>query len=285
MARIRSVHPGIWTDESFVEVSAYARLLLIGLGAEADDKGIFPWKPTMLKMRLMPADDVDVTALLGELEGVKLVCKYEIDGVVYGAIRNFRIHQRPKKPNDIYPITDCVRNFVGLSDVSSPLVPHQYPTSAEISPQMEDVGCRMEKKEEPTVLCAKKDSHGSGFEKFWTAWQGKPARWKTHAKKPALAAWQRLTAEDRDRACGAIVAYQSDCKAKAHDPKHAERYLRDRVFENYDISAAVKVFTVKRGSPEWEAWRAAKTATGSRFIPDNLTVPTLMPPEPERKSA
>ena len=31
MARIRSIHPGIWTDEAFVELSALARLLYIGL--------------------------------------------------------------------------------------------------------------------------------------------------------------------------------------------------------------------------------------------------------------
>ena len=31
MARIRSLHPGQWTDEAFVQCSAFARLLALGL--------------------------------------------------------------------------------------------------------------------------------------------------------------------------------------------------------------------------------------------------------------
>lgn len=242
MARIRSVHPGIWTDEAFVEISAYARLLLIGLGTEADDKGTFPWKPTMLKMRLLPADNVDVGELLEELERVDLVRSYEVNGARYGAIRNFRVHQRPKKPNDVFPIRDELRSFVGLKREKPEPVPNQFPTSTEISPQMEDGGEDVEEKEEPTVLCPKQASYSEGFEKFWKDWQGSPAKWTTHAKKPAFAAWKRLSGEDRDRACRAIASYQAECKSKNHDPKHAERYLRDRVFENYG--------TVQAGSLE-----------------------------------
>ena len=45
MARIRSVHPGLWTDEAFVSVSMTARLLAIGLWNQCDDQGAFEWKP------------------------------------------------------------------------------------------------------------------------------------------------------------------------------------------------------------------------------------------------
>ena len=69
MARIRSVHPGFFTDEDLVGTSLPARLLFIGLGIEADDKGIFEWKPITIKMRIFPADNVDVEALLSELVG------------------------------------------------------------------------------------------------------------------------------------------------------------------------------------------------------------------------
>ena len=57
MARIRSLHPGQWTDEAFVAVSPLARLLALGLRNEADDEGVFPWKPVTLRMRLLPADN------------------------------------------------------------------------------------------------------------------------------------------------------------------------------------------------------------------------------------
>jgi len=117
-----------------------SRLLVIGLGIEADDKGIFEWKPLTLKMKIFPADNVNIEARLDELLSVGIIANYEIDGRKYGAIRNFRKFQRPKTPNDIHPITDDFRKYVGLTDpISEP-----FPPKGEKSPQMEDVGCRRE---------------------------------------------------------------------------------------------------------------------------------------------
>lgn len=114
MSRIRSVHPGFFTDEDLVSVSMPARLLFIGLGVEADDKGIFEWKPLTIKMRVFPADNVAVEELLTELSGVGAVRRYEVDGRSFGAIRNFRRFQKPKTPNDIHPATAEILTFVGL---------------------------------------------------------------------------------------------------------------------------------------------------------------------------
>lgn len=147
MSRIRSVHPGFFTDESLVSVSAFARLLFIGLGIEADDKGAFEWKPLTLKMKIFPADTVDVSTLLEELTRVNAIMFYEMGGRKYGAIRNFRKFQRPKTPNDLYPVTDEVRNYVGLTKVTSEPFPPKgetLPPEGEKSPQMEDGGDKME---------------------------------------------------------------------------------------------------------------------------------------------
>ncbi|MGF7178380.1 hypothetical protein [Azospirillum doebereinerae] len=121
MARIRSCFPGQWTDEDFVECSPLARLLVIGLRNEADDQGVFEWKPRALKMRLLPADDINVTDLLGELATHRQVMPYEIDGKAYGAIRNFMLWQRPKKPKAIHPVTPEVRDWVGMNRRSPPV--------------------------------------------------------------------------------------------------------------------------------------------------------------------
>ncbi|MFZ3484189.1 hypothetical protein [Sphingomonas sp. 3-13AW] len=112
MARIRSVHPGLWTDERFVSLTLPARLLFIGLWNECDDQGSFEWSPIKLKMRLLPADNADTTELLAELEGGQMVMKYEAGGRQYGAVRNFCQYQRPKKPNSVHPQTDEVREWV-----------------------------------------------------------------------------------------------------------------------------------------------------------------------------
>jgi hypothetical protein len=115
MARIRSLHPGQWTDEEFVSCSAEARLLALALRNEADDNGVFQWKPTTLKMRLLPADSVDCAELLQELVDTRQVMKFEVDGKSYGAIRNFHAFQSPRKPRPVYPVTHEVRRWVGLS--------------------------------------------------------------------------------------------------------------------------------------------------------------------------
>jgi hypothetical protein len=117
MARIRSVHPGLWTDEAFVSVSPIGRLLAIGLWNQADDAGIFEWKPITLKMRLFPADSVDISALLAELADANIIRAYEMSGKKLGAIRNFGKYQRPKKPNYVHPMEDQIRTYVAFKQM------------------------------------------------------------------------------------------------------------------------------------------------------------------------
>lgn len=148
MARIRSVHPGLWTDEAFVCASPLARLLFIGIWNECDDMGSFDWSPVKLKMRILPGDSADVAELLGELEANGCLKRYEVDGKSYGAVRNFAKFQRPKKPNSLYPQPVEILYWVGTEARStrdgSPPVPHQFPTASEIGRQMEDGGDKME---------------------------------------------------------------------------------------------------------------------------------------------
>ncbi|BBK37707.1 hypothetical protein STAQ_27850 [Allostella sp. ATCC 35155] len=116
MARIRSIHPGQWTDEEFVSLSFAARLLAIGLRNEADDHGVFEWKPITIKMKLFAADNVDVSALLDELVDARQIQRFEVDGKAYGAIRAFRRWQRPEKPKATFPLPRGLRAYIGLVD-------------------------------------------------------------------------------------------------------------------------------------------------------------------------
>jgi hypothetical protein len=151
MARIRSVHPSLFTDEAWVSCSPLARLLYIGLWTDADDQGLFEWKPLQIKMRLLPGDMVEVPKLLAELVDVQLVSQLDSGGKKLGAIRHFRRFQRPKKPNRVFVLPVEWRTYVGLGEPSGELahdedgvVREEFPTSSEISPQMEDGGWRME---------------------------------------------------------------------------------------------------------------------------------------------
>ena len=163
MARIRSTHPGQWTDERFVTCSPLARLLALAVRNEADDNGIFEWKPLTLKMRLFPADSCDVGELLQELEETEQVYRFTVRGKEYGIIRNFTKYQRPKKPTFTYPTpTEALPNGYDLhpayfgTDGDSPepefdtgepsqkegseQVGNQYGTSGGNAPQREGRG-------------------------------------------------------------------------------------------------------------------------------------------------
>lgn len=117
MSRIRSIHPDIFTDEAFVEISFPARLLLLGLGTEADDQGVFQWKPTALRLKIFPGDAVDVQDLLKELTAVEFVKRFKDDGGrEFGAVRNFCEHQKPKRPNAKHPLPKELFGFVKLHE-------------------------------------------------------------------------------------------------------------------------------------------------------------------------
>jgi hypothetical protein len=127
MARIRSVFPGLWTDEQFVTLSMPARLFLIGIWTEADDFGILEWRPTRLKMRLAPCDAIDAEAIMEELVAAQFLVKFARNGATYAAVKNFRKYQRPKNPAaPLVEIDDVLRVVIGLTGEAIP--PHDVPT-------------------------------------------------------------------------------------------------------------------------------------------------------------
>jgi hypothetical protein len=151
LSRIRSIHPGLFTDDSFMEASAYSRLLIIGIWTEAWDDAVFQWRPTTLKARIFPGDSVDIVPLLEELERLNFVKSIEIEGKKYGVIRNFRKYQRPKKPNSSGLLPAELREYAFLTNeefsqskkiscASSEPVRNHDGTSTENQKQMEEGG-------------------------------------------------------------------------------------------------------------------------------------------------
>lgn len=196
MARIRSIHPGLFTDEAFVSLSADAQIFLLGLWTEADDQGMFEWKPLTLRMRLRPTKDGSVDGLLEEIVTALCIRRFEIGGRSYGAIRNFRKFQRPKKPNAIHPMTTEVGTYVALTTVSTELdeveadevIPVDH-LSGEKFPQMEDGGGRMkdEGKDGKNSAGASPppSSESFGFSEFYDAFplhKARPAAAKAYAR-------------------------------------------------------------------------------------------------------
>ncbi|MES2602117.1 MAG: hypothetical protein V4602_15045, partial [Pseudomonadota bacterium] len=173
MARIRSIHPALFTDEAFASLSMPARVLLLGIWTEADDQGVFEWKPVTLKMRLMPVDNVDVATILSELVEANVVARFEQDGKTFGAVRNFCKYQRPKTPKYRPLKSEQIRNYVGstypITEAAAPQ-PDPFPQKGEMPPQRKEEGGKREdvKKDSPPVAKATRPA-SDAFDRFKAA--------------------------------------------------------------------------------------------------------------------
>lgn len=228
MARIRSVHPGLFRDELFVQLSDSAQILFVGLGTFADDQGMFPWKPHTIKMELRADSLLPVEPLLAEMEALNLIRKFTVKGREYGAIRNFRKHQRPKTPNSIHPITLEIRIYVAL-DAPVSEIPvddaRPFPPKEEMPPQMEDVGVGEGVGGNPP----KPPKGGERFGEFWSVYPHRGG----HPDPEAPARTEFLRALESGCSVDAIVAgagaYAAAIRADSVEPRYvltAKKWLR-----------------------------------------------------------
>lgn len=208
MSRIRSIHPGLWTDEDFVGMSCLARLMLIGIWNECDDAGIFAWNPLQLKMRILPMEAMDAGRLLEEMIEAGFILTYEVAGKRYGAVKNFMQFQHPNKPRMIYPATNSVLRFVGSPDVGSEEITEPIPNQCGSDTEPVSLGEERrgeEGREEvaPSGACASGDAPALKPEHFvesWNALAGKIGR-------PTIRA---LTPERRTKLKARIAGYSLD---------------------------------------------------------------------------
>jgi len=228
MSRIRSIHPGLWTDDAFMALSAHARLLVIGIWTEAFDDGVFEWKPLTLKARIFPVDTVDVGALLDELLAGAFVRKEEFDGRQIGLVRNFRDYQRPKKPNSSGMFKAEWRTYVGISDNGTEPVPNQSATNGEKSPQMEDGGGRVKEEDRtsPPVHGAEAQrGAGVSFEDLVEAYPRDPG----DQERRARAAFEKIQQAERAAVIAAAerVArhHAQDCEARGRSLEEGARFV------------------------------------------------------------
>jgi hypothetical protein len=96
MARSRTLKPEFWTDEVIVELSFPARLFYQGCWNFAIcDHGHLDDSPKSLKLKILPADDLDPVALVDELiKHGRLVRKQTSDGRTYLHIPTLAKHTK-----------------------------------------------------------------------------------------------------------------------------------------------------------------------------------------------
>ena len=99
--RIRTIKPEFWDSESIGQVSVPSRLAFIGLWSMADDQGRLRGGARRVRKVIFGYDNFsleEVEKFLHELESVRLVQCYEVDGESYIAITGWSEHQRVDKP-------------------------------------------------------------------------------------------------------------------------------------------------------------------------------------------
>jgi len=282
MARIRSLHPGLFTDEAYMSLSMAARVLITGIWTEADDNGVFQWKPITLKARILPADNVDVPSLLAELARHDFINRFEHGGSVYGAVRNFRVYQRPKKPNYRFVLPDELRHYVGLKV-------DEFPTGGEKPPQMEGREEEEERREEESSL--RSDVRASDEKIERKPPTRLPDNWKplevgyqyakgvglTDAEIVKEAERFRNHAHQADRMCADWGAAWRNWAIKA-----LELLGRQPPSEK---SAAATGIHVKADTPQWEAWKHHLGKSPPRDRTNGWRFPTEWPPGMEPVAA
>jgi len=93
MSRIRTIKPEFFTSEDITSLTPLARLFYIALWCEADREGRLDWKLKTFKIRYLPVEDCEVSALADELIDAGLVVPYDVDGQTYAEIPSFKKHQ------------------------------------------------------------------------------------------------------------------------------------------------------------------------------------------------
>lgn len=121
MARIRMVKPEFFDDPDVAALSAFARLLFIGLWTQADREGRMPYDPRRLRARLFPFDDLSIEDLSSELIRSGFMHIYTVDSKRFLQIRSFVKHQRPhpKEPQSVIPAA-VERNGEPLKETADP---------------------------------------------------------------------------------------------------------------------------------------------------------------------
>lgn len=199
MPKIRGVKPEYWTDEDIVELSIAARLLFIGMWNFACDNGHMDDKPRQIKMRIFPADDLDIESLLDELVTLGRITRG--GGVI--TIHRFSEHQKPHKrwfqtcdqpgctPPDgtDQPLSNGGKGSTSPPDNGGPTVDQPLSNGRPTADGDGDGDGEGDCDRIPSPAAA-----GDAFGEFWSAYPRKVG--KGHARKAYTRALKRGSPED-----------------------------------------------------------------------------------------
>jgi hypothetical protein len=188
MPRIRTIKPEFWTDGNIIALSPFARLLYIGSWNFAlCDRGHLAEDHLRLKLQVLPADDVDIKALVQELLDLKRFDLIEAhDGRRYWHVKRMPDHQKIEK-RWASRCPACLSLGLDQPPATSPNLsepPASSPNLAQTRPTSAQEGKGRE---------GKKNPHRASFEEWWAAYPRKVG--KADAERKYEIALKRATPE------------------------------------------------------------------------------------------
>ena len=189
MARSRNIKPGLFKNEVLGEADPILTVLFVGLWCLADREGRLEDRPKRIKAEIMPYRECpNFNGYLTELASLGFIHRYEVDGVAYIQVLNFKKHQAPhktEKPSDIpeppeesdsCPVTVKAPLSNGTDHVKESLIPDSLiPDSLIPDSLIPDSGSPKHCAEQnlvvpPAKASGKKQTSGAETTPVWTAY-------------------------------------------------------------------------------------------------------------------
>jgi hypothetical protein len=260
MARIRTVKPEFWTDETMAEISRDARLLFLGLLNHVDDEGRCVYNPRLLKAAVFPLDD-DITPemirrWIVELSTSARCVIYEASGHRFLAIHNFVKHQKIDRATQSRHPAPADGVLVDISAGHGRACDSKGAESSRARRGLDEgslldlgSGSRIVDLGSPSPgpeIAAGVSSDDDGFESFWLAYPKRNGQ--RVGKSSAQRLWAKLKPAERLAATERLAVYERTCNGY---PKDAERYIRARLWQDLDDAPSAAA-----PDPQWEAFLA-----------------------------
>jgi len=115
MARIRTIKPEFFMNDTLAELPALDRLIFIGLWTQADREGRLEDRSRKIKAAILPYDDYDVDAALNRLKEKSFIKRYAVKDHNYIEINNFLRHQYPNVKEQASTIPAPYKNGTSIS--------------------------------------------------------------------------------------------------------------------------------------------------------------------------
>lgn len=239
MARIRTIKPAFFRHEKLFEAEVEERLPLrityAGLFTVADREGRFRWQPRVLKLDILPFDEIDFAAVLDALERHGFIVKYTVDGEIFGHIPTFSKHQHinQREAESEIPAPDeaDARTKTHVRAYGERKGREQEGKGITLPPAgavRDDVG------EIPAALDRR--LYSEDFESLWRAYR--PIASPNSTKADAATAFKRLSAADKAACHAGLLAYvdwiAAERRKRSDTPaKHLASFINKRGWEPF----------------------------------------------------